>query len=146
MNTKELLKVAEERLEALERADEGAWAAQAEALHVIALTLLAISKYIADKEPPAINLGGEGHPATLAEIPIPLPNPMKYPIRCEIVDVDGTGERVGPYLAKTPDVSKPHIGKRGLAERMEDGNVRITLDDGSVIYGYECWWEALGDE
>jgi hypothetical protein len=28
-----------------------------------------------------------------------------------------------------------------LQKKMPDGNVRITLDDGFVIWGYECWWE-----
>lgn len=66
----------------------------------------------------------------------------KYPVRCEIVDA--TGRRIGPLIAKTPNVSKPHIGKRGLAEKMKDGCVRITLDDGTIIYGHQCWWKALG--
>jgi len=70
---------------------------------------------------------------------------MKYPVRCEIVDVDGTGHRVGPFVSKTPEISKPHIGKQGLAEITDNGNVLITLDDGSVLYGYECWWKALGE-
>ena len=66
----------------------------------------------------------------------------KYPVRCEIVDV--TGFMLAPDLvANTPDVSKPHVGKFGLAEKLEDGNVRITLDDGSVLFGYECWWTPI---
>lgn len=38
--------------------------------------------------------------------------------------------------------SIPHLGKEGLAEK-DDWMVRITLDDGHVIYGYECWWMPL---
>jgi len=56
---------------------------------------------------------------------------MKYPVRCEIIDV--TGIEVFPGIeGKTPDVSKPHIGKRGLAEKV-DGYVRITLDDSNIL-------------
>ena len=64
---------------------------------------------------------------------------MKYPVRCEILDV--TGQEVFPGIeGRTPDESKPHIGKRGLAEEI-GYNVRITLDDGSILWGYECWWK-----
>lgn len=65
---------------------------------------------------------------------------MEYPTRCEIVDV--TGHR----FYKTPDISMPHIGKKGLAEITEEGHVRITLDDDSILYGYECWWKPVTDE
>ena len=65
----------------------------------------------------------------------------KYPTRARIIDVDGLVR--GNFLLKTPIVSRPHIGKEGLAEKMGDGNVRITLDDGTIIWGYECWWEPL---
>jgi hypothetical protein len=66
---------------------------------------------------------------------------MKYPTRCRIVDV--SGNEVFPGLtANTPEISKPHIGKLGLAEKIND-IVRITLDDGNLLYGYECWWEPI---
>lgn len=69
---------------------------------------------------------------------------MEYPTRCKILDIEG--EVIDPMFpditAKTPDVSRSHIGKEGLAERI-DGNVRITLDDGNGIWGYECWWIPL---
>lgn len=64
----------------------------------------------------------------------------KYPTRCEIVDVDGKEIYPG-LIGKTPKVSKPHIGEHGLAELMEDGKVKISLDNGSVLYGHECWWK-----
>lgn len=67
---------------------------------------------------------------------------IKYPTRCEIIDV--TGHEVLPGIeGMTPEESKPHIGKQGLAEEI-NGNVRITLDDGEVIFGYECWWKPVG--
>ena len=66
---------------------------------------------------------------------------MKYPVRCEIIDA--AGKMVFPGIkAKTPDASKPHIGEKGLAEKIGD-NVRITLDNGSILWGYECWWRPL---
>lgn len=64
---------------------------------------------------------------------------MKYPIRCQIIDVGG--EEIYPgIIAKTPEISKPYIGQLGVARRLLDGNVRITLDNGVVLMGYECWW------
>lgn len=65
---------------------------------------------------------------------------MKYPVRCRIVDIAGV-EIFPGIVGKTPDKSKPHIGKKGLAEKIDDWIVRITLDDGTVLWGYECWWE-----
>ncbi len=68
---------------------------------------------------------------------------ITYPVRCEIIDV--TGEEVFPgVFGKTPAISRSHIGKQGLAERIK-GVVRITLDDGSILYGYECWWKPIND-
>jgi len=69
---------------------------------------------------------------------------IKYPTRCKIIDVDGY--EVFPGIeGRTPDISKPHIGKTGLAEDLPEG-VRITLDGGTIIWGYECWWVPLGEE
>jgi hypothetical protein len=70
---------------------------------------------------------------------------MKYPTRCRIVDVEGE-EVASGIIAKTPDISKPHIGKEGLAERISDLTVRIVLDDGTILMGYECWWEPIKAE
>ena len=70
---------------------------------------------------------------------------MKYPVRCEIVDV--TGVEVFPgFMGATPKDSKAHIGKKGLAERVDDSNIRITLDDGNILMGYNCWWRPLTKE
>ena len=63
----------------------------------------------------------------------------RYPTRARIVDVAGAEVFPG-VLGNTPDVSKPHVGKFGLAEQMDNGLVRITLDDGVVIWGHQCWW------
>ena len=64
-----------------------------------------------------------------------------YPTRCRIIDV--TGVEVFPGIkGRTPDESKPHIGKEGLAEEAR-GGVRITLDDSTILWGCECWWEPI---
>jgi len=67
---------------------------------------------------------------------------IKYPTRCKIIDV--TGQEWHGFTANTPEQSKPHIGKEGIARRSCHG-VTITLDDGSIIHGYDCWWEPLND-
>jgi hypothetical protein len=67
---------------------------------------------------------------------------IEYPVRCRIIDV--TDQEIFPgIIGRTPDISISHIGKEGLAEEIEDLIIRITLDDGSIIYGYECWWEPI---
>ncbi len=68
---------------------------------------------------------------------------MKYPVRAKIIDVVGIEVFPG-YIGRTPDESKPHIGKEGLAEEIGD-NVRITLDDGNILMGYECWWTPINE-
>lgn len=66
---------------------------------------------------------------------------MKYPTRCRIVDVDG--ETWQGLSIATPEESRPHVGKEGVAELLDPLTVRITLDDGNIIYGYECWWDSI---
>ena len=62
--------------------------------------------------------------------------------RCRIVDAGAAGHTIGPYKARTPTKSVPHIGKKGWAE--PDGKtVTITLDDGTILKGYQCWWEEI---
>ena len=65
-----------------------------------------------------------------------------YPTRCRIIDIDGK-VIMGRVVAKTPAQSLPHIGKCGLAELVDTDRVRITLDDGNIIWGHECWWEPV---
>lgn len=76
-----------------------------------------------------------------------------YPTRARIVDVTGEylpGTDIG---IATPFDSKPHVGKEGLAELVtgvfEDAPayeaVRITLDDGTVLWGWECWWDSIDE-
>ncbi len=67
---------------------------------------------------------------------------MKYPTRCEIIDV--TGKELFGLPLRTPDESKPYIGQTGLAERAGDSwRVKITLDSGEILFGDECWWRRL---
>ncbi|KKL59915.1 hypothetical protein LCGC14_2210540 [marine sediment metagenome] len=69
---------------------------------------------------------------------------MDYPVRCEIIDVVGV-EVLPGIMGNTPGKSKPHVGKQGIAELKGD-NVKITLDDGNILYGYECWWKPIKEE
>ena len=65
---------------------------------------------------------------------------MEYPVRCRIVDPTGEPFALG-MTKRAPSESMPHVGKEGLAEKLIE-NVRITLDDGTILWGYECWWEV----
>ncbi len=69
---------------------------------------------------------------------------MKYPVRCKIIDVVGIEVFPGGIEGTTPEISKSHVGKEGLAEKIGN-NVRITLDDGGVLWGYECWWTPINN-
>ena len=71
---------------------------------------------------------------------------IKYPTRCIIVDVEGTRIGESNFIRKTPDVSRPYVGEKGTAIRTKDDNVKITLDCGKILMGYECWWTPLGKE
>jgi hypothetical protein len=62
-------------------------------------------------------------------------------VRARIIDAAGT-EVLPGIIAATPEVSRPMIGREGLAELVND-RVRITLDGGGVIWGHECWWEPI---
>lgn len=76
---------------------------------------------------------------------------LKYPVRCEIVDAEAGGGWKDHGM-KTPEVSRPHIGKHGTARVIEceesifGERVEITLDDGNIIYGDECWWVRIPPE
>ena len=67
---------------------------------------------------------------------------IKYSVRCQIIDVEGQ-EVLPGLIGRTPDISKPHVGKQGLAEKLSDGCIWITLDDGTILLGYQCWWEPI---
>ena len=72
-----------------------------------------------------------------------------YPVRCVIVETEGkTIEMLDGTVLNlvTPEISKSHIGKHGLVELTEDMNVKITLDDGNILYGYECWWKQEAEQ
>ena len=73
---------------------------------------------------------------------------MDYPTRCEIIDVTGMEYEIIPgtgIIANTPYASKAHVGKQGVAEEIDGafGGIKITLDDGSVLLGSECWWKPI---
>ena len=68
-----------------------------------------------------------------------MPVFQRKPIRCTIIDVDEEEFQEG-FVKRTPETSRPHIGKQGFVE-LTDYGARITLDDGTILYGDECWWE-----
>lgn len=43
------------------------------------------------------------------------------------------------------DSSPEHIGKEGTIRALtQSGIPEIHLDDGSIVFGYDCWWRPLG--
>jgi hypothetical protein len=76
-----------------------------------------------------------------------------YPVRCQIVDptgyvlksktTKGKSKTLAVITANCPPKTRPHLGKTGKASLLKNGYVKIKLDDGTVLYGYECWWIPL---
>lgn len=70
---------------------------------------------------------------------------MRYPTRCQIVDVNGG--HVGAIPIRTPEESRPHVGKLGTAYKLHDldgaESVIVELDDGTMLHGSQCWWVPL---
>jgi hypothetical protein len=72
-------------------------------------------------------------------------------IRCRIIDAEGDKKSFPGFTLHTPEISRPHIGKLGYAEKVKEelddkcsvDTIKITLDDGTILYGYECWWEPV---
>jgi hypothetical protein len=67
---------------------------------------------------------------------------LTYPCRCKIVDATGIEVMPG-FMGRTPNISQPHIYQFGVAEKTDGFNVKITLDDGTILMGYECWWTPV---
>lgn len=71
-------------------------------------------------------------------------------VRVRVVSVAGTEVFPG-IIGADPDAAKPHFEELGWCD--EDGhpdplepnytNPKITLDDGTIIWGYECWWKPI---
>ena len=69
---------------------------------------------------------------------------INYPTRCQIIDADGI-EIIPGVLGVNPEEAIPHIGKIGMAESTEKG-IKITLDDGNILWGHQCWWIPLEEK
>ena len=53
---------------------------------------------------------------------------------------------MGPGLTcKNPEASIPDLGKCGTAELLDEWTVKIHLDDGSVLMGWDCWWAPIDE-
>lgn len=72
-------------------------------------------------------------------------------IRVKVVKAAGT-EVLPGIQAADPEAARPHFEKLGWCdeeavpwpdEYPTYANPKITLDDGSVIWGYECWWTPI---
>jgi hypothetical protein len=64
---------------------------------------------------------------------------------------DATGQSFFGLPTANPAVAVPNLGKTGWCEQnafcpeLGRNNPRITLDDGAVIWGYQCWWTEIED-
>jgi hypothetical protein len=66
--------------------------------------------------------------------------------RCKVIDPRYAEYPGYSHKFVAPRKSLPHIDKLGYAERGNDNVIKITLDDGNILYGYECWWEEVVEE
>lgn len=71
-------------------------------------------------------------------------------VRVKVVQAEGEEVRPG-LIAQDPDAAKPHFEKLGWCEinavhPIGISNPKITLDDGTVLWGMECWWEFVKPE
>lgn len=71
-------------------------------------------------------------------------------MRVRLPDVDGKTEQIGEYEVVCKQPHPEHVYKYGTITALEsvefggsliDGIPVITLDDGTKLRGYECWWE-----
>jgi hypothetical protein len=65
-------------------------------------------------------------------------------VRVKVEQAAGT-EVLPGLVAADPDVARPHFEKFGWCDERavtSEGweNPKIVLDDGTVLWGYECWW------
>lgn len=67
-------------------------------------------------------------------------------IRVKIVQAVGI-EVIPGVVATDPEVSLPHHDKLGWMQESPcealggRNNPRIELDNGEIIWGYQCWWD-----
>ena len=59
--------------------------------------------------------------------------------------MENPGEIHG-YRTATPAVSRPHLGQVGTVTEFDGFSPRIELDNGAVLYGYECWWGVADNQ
>lgn len=83
--------------------------------------------------------------------------PERYPdlifndeghVRVRIVPVSGTEIAPG-VVGNDPTPARQNMNKEGwcdetaFCEDLGYSNPKITLDDGTVIWGYQCWWSPV---
>ena len=65
----------------------------------------------------------------------------RFPLHVRIIDPRNHPYAQG-YRMTAPPASVPHLGKSGLIRSSwkPGDSPKIELEDGTVLYGYECWW------
>lgn len=66
------------------------------------------------------------------------------PVRVKVVSAAGV-EVLPGVIGADPEKAQPHLEKLGwmveeVHPQLGRKNPKITLDDGSIIWGCECWW------
>jgi hypothetical protein len=70
-------------------------------------------------------------------------------VRVQIIQAGGSPLPVPGVVAADPATAVPNFGKYGWCEMnafcpaLGEENPKITLDDGTVIWGYQCWWQPI---
>lgn len=69
---------------------------------------------------------------------------IKAGTRVQIVKAEGSMLGGHPLRDPYPE----HIGKQGVIAEVskDDGMPKIELDDGTILFGYECWWLPIVQE
>lgn len=73
------------------------------------------------------------------------------PIRVVVCDPPPQGDDSMAEPVQPPE-AEPHVGKRGWMtfEPCPDmgglRNPKLVLDDGTVLWGYQCWWDRADEE
>ncbi len=67
----------------------------------------------------------------------------EYRIGDEVVITRAKGYVLGSTGIPLKDPHPEHLGKIGRITAIDDGMPHITLDEGVVLEGCDCWWRKL---
>ena len=73
---------------------------------------------------------------------------MDFKVGDRVIIVKAEGSVIGKAKLPLRDPYPEYIGKRGNITAIdgEDGMPCITLDNGTILFGYECWWQKENNE